>query len=148
MTDIRILDRTIGPGHPTYLIAELSGNHNGDIGRALATIDAIAETGADAIKLQTYTPDTITLRSNKPDFVVQGGPWAGRTLWDLYDEAHTPWGWHEKLFERARKHGLHIFSTPFDDTAVDFLETLDVPVFKVASFELVRSISTAEECLP
>jgi pseudaminic acid synthase len=136
MQSISILDRTIGPGHPSYLIAELSGNHNRDLGRAIETIHAIAETGADAIKLQTYTPDTITMRSDRPEFVVKGGPWAGRTLYDLYEEAHTPWDWHARLFEEARSRKLAIFSTPFDPTAVELLESLDAPVYKIASFEL------------
>jgi pseudaminic acid synthase len=136
MQTISILDRTIGAGHPSYLIAELSGNHNRDLGRAIETIHAIAETGADAIKLQTYTADTITMRSTRPEFTVPDGPWAGRTLHDLYDEAHTPWDWHARLFEEARKSGLHIFSSPFDDTAVELLESLGAPAYKIASFEL------------
>ena len=137
MTDFAIAGRPIGPGHPPYVIAELSGNHNGDLGRALALVDAAAEAGADAIKLQTYTADTITLDSDLPDFVIAKGPWAGRRMHALYQEAHTPWEWHPALFARARDLGLACFSTPFDPTAIDFLRTLDPPAWKIASFELV-----------
>lgn len=135
---IRIGSRSVGGTAPCFVVAELSGNHNGDLGRAVATIEAAAEAGAHAIKLQSYTPDTITLRSDRPEFTVPGnGPWAGRTLWDLYQEAHTPWSWHPRLFQVARQAGLEIFSTPFDDTAVAMLEALDAPAYKIASFELV-----------
>ncbi len=129
--------RPIGPGHPTYIVAELSANHGGSLQQALDTIDAIAESGADAVKLQTYTPDTITLKSDRPEFQITEGPWAGRTLYDLYEEAHTPWDWHGPLFERAAELGLDCFSSPFDPTAVDFLEQFDPPFYKIASFELV-----------
>ena len=134
---IRIGDREVGPGFPAYLVAEMSGNHNGDIERAVATIHAAADAGADAIKLQTYTPDTLTIDSDRPEFVVPGGPWGGRKLYDLYREAHTPYEWHERLFATARSRGLTIFSTPFDVTAVELLERLGAPAHKVASFEMV-----------
>lgn len=129
--------KEVGPGHPAYIIAELSGNHNGSLDRALETVRAAAKAGADAIKLQTYTADTMTLRSSDPSFIVPGsGPWGGRTLYDLYEEAHTPWDWHPKLFEEARKFGIDIFSTPFDSTAVAFLADLGVIAYKIASFEV------------
>ncbi len=134
-----VINRTpVGPGHPAYLVAELSGNHNRDLGRALELIHAAAEAGANAVKLQTYTADTITIRSDRPEFTITAdGPWRGRTLYDLYDEAHTPWSWHPRLFEEARTRGLDIFSSPFDPTAVDLLESLETPAYKIASFELV-----------
>lgn len=127
----------IGHGESVYLIAELSGNHNGNLERALATIRAMAQSGANAVKLQTYRPDTITLDADGPDFIVPGGgEWGGRRLFDLYQEAHTPWEWHQRLFDQARAVGLDCFSTPFDDTAVTLLEQLGAPAYKIASFEL------------
>lgn len=128
----------IGLAQRPYLIAEMSGNHNQSLERALAIVDAAAEAGADAVKLQTYTADTMTLPVDAPDFVVQDANslWAGRHLHDLYKEAYTPWEWHAPIMTRARSHGLHCFSSPFDETAVDFLESLDVPAYKIASFEL------------
>ncbi|MCR6631139.1 MAG: pseudaminic acid synthase [Magnetospirillum sp.] len=132
-----IAGRLVGPGHAPYVIAEMSGNHNGDIGRAFTLIDAAAEAGADAVKLQTYTADTITIDHHGPGFDLEDGLWAGRSLYELYQEAHTPWDWHPALFEHARKRGITAFSTPFDATAVDFLHGLDAPAYKIASFELV-----------
>ena len=132
-----IAGRPIGPDHPPYVICELSGNHNGSLERALAMVDAAAATGCDAIKLQTYTPDTITLDSDAADFRITEGPWAGQTLHQLYAEAYTPYDWHAALFERAAQRGVTIFSTPFDATAVELLEGLGAPAYKIASFEAI-----------
>lgn len=129
--------RRVGTGQRPFIIAEMSGNHRGSPERARAIVKAAAEAGADAIKLQTYTADTMTIRSDRPDFLIsdKASPWAGRTLYDLYEEAHTPWAWHQPLFDYATSLGLVAFSTPFDASAVDFLETLAVPMYKIASFE-------------
>lgn len=135
--ELTIAGRKIGPGHEPFVICELSGNHNGSLDRALAMIDAAAATGCDAIKLQTYTADTLTLDCDGPGFRIEEGPWAGRTLHDLYAEAFTPYAWHAALFERARQRGVTIFSTPFDETAVELLESLGAPAYKIASFEAV-----------
>ncbi|HEY8617245.1 pseudaminic acid synthase [Phenylobacterium sp.] len=134
---VTIAGRAIGPDQPPYVVAELSGNHNGDIGRALALIDAAKAAGAHAVKLQTYTADTITIDHDGPEFRVHGGLWDGRRLYELYQEAHTPWDWHERLFDHARSVGIDIFSSPFDPTAVAFLDGLGAPAFKIASFELI-----------
>jgi pseudaminic acid synthase len=140
-----IAGRPIGPGHPPYIVAELSGNHNRDIGRALALIDAAADNGADAVKIQTYRPDTITIDHDGPEFVLKHGLWAGRRLFELYEEAHTPWDWHAAMFERARERGITLFSAPFDPTAIDLLESLDAPAYKIASPEIV-DIPLVERC--
>ena len=120
-----------------YLIAEMSANHNGNIENAFQSIEVAKASGANAIKLQTYTPDTLTIKSNRPEFYLSGGLWDGRHLYDLYQDAHTPYDWHAKLFDYAKKCGITIFSTPFDDTAVELLEGLDTPAYKIASFEII-----------
>ncbi|HMD01138.1 MAG TPA: pseudaminic acid synthase [Ferruginibacter sp.] len=137
MTDIKIADKIIGAKHPPFIIAEMSGNHNQSLEKALSIIDAAAAAGAHAIKLQTYTADTLTIDVKENEFLISDPKslWKNRNLYELYQEAHTPWEWHEALFERAKQKGIICFSTPFDETAVDFLEKLNVPAYKIASFE-------------
>ncbi|NBB79891.1 MAG: pseudaminic acid synthase [Verrucomicrobia bacterium] len=134
---IQINGRSIGATNAPYVLAEMSANHNGNIEAAYKIIDAAAEAGADAVKMQTYRPDTLTINSDLPDFQIEDGLWRGRTLYDLYEEAHTPWDWHKPLFEHARQRGITIFSSPFDSTAVDLLEDLNAPAYKIASFEAI-----------
>lgn len=134
---IEIAGRKIARNEPPYVIAELSANHNGKFETALRILEEAKKAGADAVKLQTYTADTITLNSDSDDFRIHDGLWAGKTLYELYQEAHLPWEWHKPLFEYARKLGITIFSSPFDKTAVDLLEDLNAPCYKIASFEAV-----------
>ncbi len=134
---IVINGRKIGQNESPYIIAELSANHNGKLETALKIVEEAKKAGADAVKLQTYKPDTITLNCDNEDFRICGGLWDGRTLYDLYKEAHMPWEWHEPLFDHARKLGITIFSSPFDNTAVDLLEDLNAPAYKIASFEAI-----------
>lgn len=137
-TPFRIGQRVIGPGHPTYIIAELSANHGQDFNEAVRLIEAAHASGADAVKLQTYTADTMTIPCSGHDFLIGGGTiWDGRNLHDLYQEAHTPWDWQPKLKKIANDLGIDLFSTPFDPTSVDFLEAMNVPAHKIASFEVV-----------
>lgn len=137
MTEINIAGRLIGSAYPPYVIAELSANHNGKLETAIAIIDAAKKAGADAVKLQTYRPDTITIDCSNDDFKISGGLWNGRTLFELYQEAHMPWEWHQPLFDHAKRLGITIFSSPFDNTAVDLLEDLNAPAYKIASFEAI-----------
>jgi N-acetylneuraminate synthase len=133
----KINNRLIGPDHPPFIIAEMSANHNGSLERAFKTIDEAKRCGADAIKIQTYTANTMTIDCDLPDFIIKGGLWDGYKLYDLYKWAETPYEWHDAIFSYANKIGITIFSTPFDETAVDLLEKLDTPAYKIASFELI-----------
>lgn len=134
---ISISERAISASEAPYIIAEMSANHNGSIETAFKLIEAAKKAGADAVKLQTYRPDTITLNSDTEDFRIRGGLWDGRSLYELYEQAHMPWSWHGPLFAHAQKHGITIFSSPFDKSAVDLLEDLNAPAYKIASFEAV-----------
>ena len=147
-TTLHIAGRRIGAAERPFIVAEMSGNHNRSLERALAIVDAAADAGAHALKIQTYTADTMTIDAAQPEFRIDdaGSLWSGRSLHALYDEAHTPWDWHAPIFERCRARGMIGFSAPFDASAVDFLETLDVPLYKIASFEntdipLVRKVA-------
>ncbi len=136
---IKIANKIIGEGYPAFIIAEMSGNHNQSLDRALLIVEEAAKAGADAIKLQTYTADTMTLNLSKGEFFIsdETSLWKGTSLYDLYEKAHTPWEWHKPIFDKAKEHGLIAFSTPFDETAVDFLQELNVPCYKIASFEII-----------
>ncbi|MBP1178517.1 pseudaminic acid synthase [Methylobacterium sp. PvR107] len=134
---LTIAGRRIGPSDPPYIVAEVSANHNGSIERIYAILEAAKAAGADAAKIQTYTADTLTIDHDGPDFQIAEGLWRGRTLYDLYSEASTPWDWHHGIFRKAEQIGLPIFSSPFDESAVEFLEELDSPAYKIASFEAV-----------
>src|ERR1700690_1667027 len=135
--DIRICGKTLGAGHQPFIIAEMSGNHNHSLERALQIVDAAADAGVQALKIQTYTADTITLDVDEGEFHIDDPKslWKGTSLYKLYQQAYTPWEWHKPIFDRCRERGIIGFSTPFDETAVDFIETLQVPAYKIASFE-------------
>lgn len=139
MKEIQISDSYIGPSHPPYIVAELSGNHNHSLERVFKLVDMAKKAGANAIKLQTYTPDTLTLNIKEGEFLIedQDSLWKNRSLYDLYQEAYLPWEWHQEIFNYCRKQEIDVFSSPFDETAVDFLESLEVPCYKIASPEIV-----------
>ena len=139
LDSVQIGPYSVGPGSPPFIIAEMSGNHDGSLDKALAIVDAAAEAGAHAVKLQTYTADTMTIDADTPSFRISSGHalWSQRRLYELYEEAHTPWEWHKPIFDRAREQGILAFSAPFDPTAVDFLADLGVPAYKIASSEIV-----------
>lgn len=137
MNNLKIEGRFVGVDYPPYVIAEMSANHNGRIENAFRIIEEAKRAGADAVKMQTYKPSTITLNCDSEEFRIRGGLWDGRTLHELYQEAHTPWDWHKPLFDRAKALGITIFSSPFDNTAIDLLEDLNAPAYKIASFEAV-----------
>lgn len=137
MKELVINNRPISVSHAPYIIAEMSANHNGSIETAFKIIEMAKRCGADAVKMQSYTADTITLDSDKADFQIEGGLWDGQTLYELYQSAYTPWEWHKPLFEKARSVGITMFSSPFDTTAVDMLEDLNAPAYKIASFEAI-----------
>jgi N-acetylneuraminate synthase len=149
MKEIIVNNKTIGPLSRPFIIAEMSGNHNQSLERALEIVEAAAKSGAHALKIQTYTADTMTLNIDNPDFVIndEKSPWKGNSLYKLYQQAYTPWEWHKPIFDRARDLGMIPFSTPFDESAVEFLEDLDVPLYKIASFEntdipLIKKVAT------
>ena len=146
---VKLSNRSVGTDYPPFIVAEMSGNHNQTLDRAIEIVDAVAKTGAHAIKLQTYTADTMTLNLNEGEFRIDDPKslWHGESLYQLYDKAHTPWEWHKPIYDRCKENNLICFSTPFDETAIDFLESLNNPIYKVASFEntdlpLVRKIAS------
>ncbi|WP_018931386.1 pseudaminic acid synthase [Gracilibacillus lacisalsi] len=152
MKEVTIHNRKIGTDYEPFVIAEMSGNHNQSLERALEIVEAAAKAGADALKIQTYTADTMTLEVEKGDFVISdpNSPWANKSLYNLYQEAYTPWEWHQSIFDRCQELGMIAFSSPFDETAVDFLENLHVPCYKIASFEctdipLIRKVARTKK---
>lgn len=137
-TEVQIDDRVIGPGRPVYIVAEMSANHGGDLSKAMDIIYAAKEAGAEAVKIQTYTAETLTLDSHLPHFFIKKGPWAGQTMYELYEAAHTPWDWYGQLAETAKRAQITLFSTPFDASAIDFLDQFDPPAYKIASPEIIE----------